>query len=82
MSPYRTPGTVDPPSPPKRWGATRYRKWTYLYLRTVVRVDRLLTMTGIVIGGVKLRSLELTKDDEREVIRGMLKPRKPYGGCP
>lgn len=73
-SPYRTPGVVDPQPPPKRWGVTRYRKWLYLYLRTVVRVmDRTVTIAGIV-GGAELRSLELTKDDEQVIIRGMLRP--------
>lgn len=82
MSPYRAPGTVDPPPPPKRWGATRYRRWLYRYLQTVLLViDRMITITGIV-GGAELRSLELTKAEQRMVIRGMLKPWKPYGGCP
>ena len=54
----------------------------YRYLQTVLLViDRMITITGIV-GGAELRSLELTKAEQRMVIRGMLKPWKPYGGCP
>lgn len=73
MSPYRTPGTGDPPPPPRRWGATRYRKWMYKCLQTVLLVmDRTMTITDIVGGGGELRSLEMTKAEERVVIRGIL----------
>lgn len=52
----------------------------YRYLQGVLQViDRIITIAGIV-GGAELRSLELTKAEQRVVIRGMLKPR-PYGGC-
>jgi hypothetical protein len=67
--PYRTPGTVDQP-PPKRWGATRSRKWLYLYLRTAVWLaDRVAAVTGV----AELRRLELTRDDQRAVVRGILR---------
>ncbi len=36
-------------------------------------MDRTMTISGIV-GGAELRSLELTKDDEQVIIRGILKP--------
>lgn len=58
--PYRVPGTVDPPPPPRRWGATRYRKWLYLYVEQVV-------------GLMDFLQFFTTPADRRVIVRGLLK---------
>lgn len=80
-SPYRVPGTVDPPLPPKRWGVTRYRKWMYRYVRQVVALlDALQFFTVAISDKDPLISLR-PQLSSRDIVRVILKPRKPYGGC-
>lgn len=70
-SPYRVPGTVDPPPPPRRWGATRYRKWLYRYVEQVVGLmDFLQFLTSVVV----LDKCPLTSSaDRRVIVRGILR---------
>ena len=75
INPYRNPAPSHS-TPLKRWGASRYRKWLYLYLRTLLRlVDRVITL-AILIGGSPFHGPEMTREEERAIIRRMLTPRK------
>lgn len=74
-SPYRSPGAVDPPPSPRRWGATRYRKWLYRYVEQVVGLmDALQFFTIVVVLDKDPRIIPHTSlADRRVIVRGILR---------